>query len=98
MALYLMALAGIGLAVGGLLRPSRAAPAVAAVVFTSFLVDLVARPLKLPDAVQQLALTSHLGQPMVGIWDVPGIAAWVLLAVGGLAVGAWGLSRRDLRD
>jgi hypothetical protein len=35
---------------------------------------------------------------MVGIWDVPGIAAWVLLAVGGLAVGAWGLSRRDLRD
>jgi ABC-2 type transport system permease protein len=97
-ALYLMALAGIGLAVGGLLRPSRAAPAVAAVVFASFLVDLVARPLKLPDAVQQLALTSHLGQPMVGIWDIPGTAAWVLLAFGGLAVGAWGLSRRDLRD
>ena len=96
--LYLVALAGVGLAIGGLVRPSLAAPAVAAVVLASFLVDLVARPLKLPDLVQQLPLTSHLGQPMVGLFDVPGVIAWIVLAFGGLAVGAWGLSRRDLRD
>jgi ABC-2 type transport system permease protein len=96
--LYLMALCGVGLAVGGVLRPSLAAPAVAAVVLASFLIDLVARPLKLPDVVQQLSPTSHLGQPMVGIWDVPGLIAWVVLAIGGLVIGAWGLSRRDLRD
>ena len=97
-ALYLMGLGGIGLAVGGLVRPSLAAPAIGVVVLGSFLIDLVARPLKLPDVVQQITPTSHLGQPMVGIWDVPGIVAWVLLAVGGLVVCAWGLSRRDLRD
>ena len=98
LALYLMALAGIGMAVGGLVRPSLAAPAIAAVVLASFLIELVGRPLELPDVVQQLAPTSHIGQPMVGSWDVPGTVAWSVIAIGGLAVGAWGLSRRDLRD
>ena len=97
-ALYLMALGGVGLAVGGLFRPSLAAPAIGVVVLASFLIDLVARPLDLPDVIQQLPLTSHLGQPLVGIWDVPGTVAWIALAVGGLVLGAWGLSRRDLRD
>jgi ABC-2 type transport system permease protein len=96
--LYLMALAGIGIAVGGLVRPSLAAPAIAAVVLASFLIDLVGRPLDLPDVVQQLAPTSHIGQPMVGSWDIPGTLAWIVIAVGGLVVGAWGLSQRDLRD
>jgi hypothetical protein len=46
--------------------------------------------------VQQLALTAHLGEPMVGRWDVAGLAACLVLAVGGLVVGAWGMSRRDV--
>jgi ABC-2 type transport system permease protein len=96
--LYLAALAGIGIAVAGLVRPSLAAPAVAALTLASFAIDLFAIPLKLPDLVRQLALTSHLGQPMVGTYDAPGLVAWVVLAVGGLLVGGWGLSRRDLRD
>jgi hypothetical protein len=37
-----------------------------------------------------------MGEPMVGNWDVPGIVACVVLAVGGLVLGAWGMSRRDL--
>jgi ABC-2 type transport system permease protein len=96
--LYLAALAGIGIAVAGLVRPSLAAPVVAAVTLASFAIELFAIPLKLPDAIHQLAPTSHLGQPMVGMFDVPGLVAWVVIAVGGLIVGAWGLSRRDLRD
>ena len=56
----------IGLAVGGLVRTSIAGEIVAALVIVTFLVDLVAPALKLPDWVHQLALTAHLGQPMVG--------------------------------
>src|SRR5207244_3947536 len=83
--LYATALAGIGFAVGGF-RSSIAAEVVATVVIATYLIDLLAPALKLPDAVHQLALTSHLGQPMVGIWDLAGIVACIVLAVGGLAV------------
>jgi ABC-2 type transport system permease protein len=96
--LYLAALAGVGMAVAGLVRPSWGAPVVAALTLASFAIDLFAVPLDLPDTLRQLAPTSHLGQPMVGMFDVPGLVAWVVLAVGGLLVGARGLSRRDLRD
>ena len=37
-----------------------------------------------------------MGQPMAGVFDPVGIVAAVVLAVGGLLVGAWGLQRRDL--
>jgi hypothetical protein len=33
---------------------------------------------------------------MAGIFDPAGIVAAAVLALGGLAVGAWGLQRRDL--
>ena len=46
--------------------------------------------------VANLAITSHLGRPMMGEWAWPGIALCLVLAVGGLAVGAWGMSRRDV--
>jgi uncharacterized membrane protein YfcA len=49
-----------------------------------------------PDWIRQLALTSHLGQPMVGIWDWAGMAACAAIAVAGLLLGAWGISRRDV--
>jgi putative exporter of polyketide antibiotics len=88
--------AGVGFAVGGLVRTSIAAEAAALVVTATFLIDLVAPPLRLPDWVHQLALTAHLGQPMVGRWDVTGIAVCLVLAAGGLALGGWGIRRRDV--
>jgi ABC-2 type transport system permease protein len=96
LALYGAALAGIGVAVAGLIRASVAAPAVLVIAIGTFLVDLFAPALRLPDWVQQLALTAHLGEPMVGAWDGAGIVACLVLAIGGLAVGAWGMSRRDV--
>ena len=62
-----------------------------------FLITLFATALKLPDWVADLALPGHYGRPMVGDWDPVGIVASLVLAVGGLLVGAWGLSRRDVR-
>ncbi|MDP9271781.1 MAG: hypothetical protein M3P14_12580 [Chloroflexota bacterium] len=94
--LYAAALIGIGLGVGGLFRGSIAGEVVAVVVIATFLVDLVAPALKLPDWVHQLALTTHFGQPMVGQWDWVGILACIALAVGGLAISGWGMGRRDL--
>jgi hypothetical protein len=38
-----------------------------------------------------------MGQPMVGSWDVAGIAACLVAAVAGIGLGAWGVGRRDLR-
>ena len=81
---------------GGLLRTSLAGEVVAAIVILTFVVGLVAPALKLPDWVNQLALTAHLGQPMVGIWDWAGMVACVVLALGGLALAGWGMSRRDV--
>jgi putative exporter of polyketide antibiotics len=71
-------------------------PAVVAYSIGTFLLDLLAPALRLPDWIGQLALTTHLGEPMVGRWDLPGIVACVVLAAGGLAIGAWGMNRRDV--
>ena len=97
MALYGSALAGIGLAVGGVFRPAFGAAVVLAITILSFLDVILATALKLPDWVADLALGAHYGKPIVGDWDVPGVVASIALALGGLAVGAWGLARRDVR-
>jgi ABC-2 type transport system permease protein len=94
--LYGAALAGVGLAAGGLVRPSLAVPAMATLVTLTFLDDTFAPALNLPDWVHQLALTAHMGLPMVGSWDWSGIAACLVLAVAGLGLCAWGMSRRDI--
>ncbi len=94
--LYAAAIVGIGVAVGGIWRTSLAAEVAALVVVATYLIDLVAPPLKLPDWFHQLALTAHLGQPMVGNWDPVGIAACLVIAVGGVLLGAWGMTRRDV--
>jgi ABC-2 type transport system permease protein len=94
--LYAAALAGVGFAVGGLFWASIAAEAVAVVVTATFLLDLIVPALDVPDWVHQLALTAHMGQPMVGNWDVVGLGACLVLAAGGLVLGAWGFARRDL--
>ena len=94
--LYGAAMAGTGFAVGGLTRPSLAAPTVVAVTIGTFLVQILGPALRLPDWMSQLALSSHMGRPLVGAWDPAGLAACVALAVGGLVLGAWGLHRRDV--
>ena len=96
--LYAAAMAGIGIAVGGLVGPAFAAPTVAGVTIVTWLIDLVGGDLGLPDAIHQLALSSHMGQPMVGAWDPVGVVACLLLAAGGTALGTWGFARRDLRS
>jgi ABC-2 type transport system permease protein len=93
--LYAAALAGVGFAVGGR-RTSVAAEAVALLVVVMYLIDLIVPALKLPDWVHQLALTAHLGQPMVGVWDPAGVVACIVLASGGLLIGGWGMRRRDV--
>jgi ABC-2 type transport system permease protein len=90
------AFAGIGFAVGGLVRASLAAPVVGFLVIATFLLDTLGAALDLPDGILQLSLYKHVGQPMAGIFDPVGIAASVILVVGGLGLGAWGLQRRDL--
>jgi ABC-2 type transport system permease protein len=95
--LYAGALAGIGHAVGGLAGTRFAATAVVVFVVVTWFVQLLGPLLGLPQFVRDLALTSHFGQPMVGTWDGVGIAASLALAIGGVLIGAWGFSRRDLR-
>lgn len=97
LALHGTAAAGIGLAVGGLVRPSLAAPAVIVVVVGWLLIEILAPLLELPDWVGDLVLSSHYGEPMVGSWDPVGIVAALTIAVVGLALCAYGFSRRDLR-
>lgn len=90
------AFAGVGLAVGGLVRASLAAPVAAGLVIATFLLDTLGEALDLPDAVLDLSLYRHLGQPIAGVFEPVGIVAATVLVVGGLLVGAWGLRRRDL--
>jgi ABC-2 type transport system permease protein len=94
--LYAAGMAGVGVAIGGLVRTSIAAEVVALLVTLTFLVDLIAPAVKLPNWVHQLALTGHLGQPMIGVWDVGGIVTCLVLAAGGLVLGGLGMRRRDV--
>jgi ABC-2 type transport system permease protein len=96
LAAYGVAVSGIGVAAAGVSRAGLGVPAVLAMTVGTFLVDLFAPILRFPDWVAQLALTTHLGQPMVGAWDPAGLVACAALATGGLAVGAWGMRRRDV--
>jgi ABC-2 type transport system permease protein len=94
--LYAAALIGIGVAIGGVWRTSLAAEVVALFVVATYLVDLLAPPLGLPGWFHDLALTAHFGQPMMGQWDAAGVGACLVLAIGGIAIGAWGIRRRDI--
>jgi putative exporter of polyketide antibiotics len=96
LALYGCALAGVGIAIAGLIRSSLAVAVVAAAAIGTLLLDIIVPALNLPAWVHDLALTAHFGEPMVGNWDPVGIAAAVAIAMGGLVIGAWGFSRRDL--
>ena len=91
-------MAGIGLAVGGVIGSGAAGPAVALLTVITWFDGIIGPALGLPDIVGQLALTTHYGQPMLGVWDPVGIVASLVLAVGGVAIGAWGFQRRDLES
>jgi ABC-2 type transport system permease protein len=97
LAFYGWALIGIGVAVGGLAGTRFSAAVVALVVFLTWFLQLLGPLLNLPDWVQNLALTRHLGQTMVGVWDWGGVAAAIAIGVVGVVLGAWGFTRRDLR-
>ncbi|HEX5015754.1 MAG TPA: hypothetical protein VFV72_16540 [Candidatus Limnocylindrales bacterium] len=95
--LYAAALAGIGIAVGGVFGTSYAGPFVAIFTIVTWFVGIIGPALNLPEILHELALTSHYGFTMLGQWDVVGVVASLVLAVGGILVGAWGFQRRDLR-
>ena len=95
--LYAAALVGIGHAVGGVLGTRLAATFVVVFVIVTWFIQLLGPLLGLPEFIRQLALTSHFGQPMVGVWDPVGIVAGLVLAIGGVLIGSWRFSRRDLR-
>jgi ABC-2 type transport system permease protein len=94
--LFAGAAAGVGFAIGGVFRASIAAEFVALLVVATCLVDFIAPAVKLPDWFHQLALTAHLGQPMIGRWDPVGVVACLAIATGGLLIGGWGMRRRDI--
>ena len=96
LALYASAFAGIGLLVGGVIGTRYAAAVAGAAVILSFLLELIGNALKLPEWMVELSLNHHVGQPMIGSYDLVGIIACATLALGGLLVGALGWNRRDI--
>ena len=95
--LYAAAFVGVGFAVGGVFRAGWAGGAVAILTIVTWAVGVLGPALGLPDVLQTFVLSSHYGQPMVGQWDLAGVVASIVLAVGGVLLGAWGFARRDLR-
>ncbi len=94
--LFAIAVVGVGVAIGGLWRTSVAAEIAALLVIVTYLIDMLAPPLKLPEWSHKTSLLAHLGQPMIGQWDLIGIVLCVAIAVGGILLGAWGIRRRDV--
>jgi putative exporter of polyketide antibiotics len=90
------AFASVGLAAGGLFRLSLAAGVTAFLVIATLLIDTLGAALKLPEVILDLSLYKHLGQPIAGIFDPVGIAVAAVMVVGGVAVCAFGLTRRDI--
>jgi polyether ionophore transport system permease protein len=96
LATFAAAFAGVGVAIAGVWRSGWAAQAVALLTIATWFIDTIVPAFKLPDVVHQLALSAHYGLPMLGQWDLAGVAASLVIAVGGIAIGAWGFARRDL--
>ena len=94
--LYGMALAGIGLAVGGLIRPSLAGPVTIVLGLAFYLLDVIGSILNLPGPILDLALNRHLGRPILGSFDELGLVLCGALAIGGVVLCAVGMRRRDI--
>jgi ABC-2 type transport system permease protein len=94
--LFAWAVVGVGVAVGGVWRASLAADVAALYVVATYLLALLAPALGLPGWVSGLALTTHFGEPMTGSWDMTGVVAALVIGFGGIAIGMWGVRRRDI--
>jgi putative exporter of polyketide antibiotics len=94
--LFAAAVVGIGFAIGGVWKTSLAAELAAVFVVVTYLIQLIAPVFKAPDWITNLALTVHYGLPMAGQWDVWGVIGSLVIAVGGILIGAWGIRRRDV--
>jgi ABC-2 type transport system permease protein len=94
--LYAAALVGLGIAAGGLVRASIAAAVAGGLGLMNYLLDTIGTGLQLPEPILDLSLSSHLGQPMAGIYDPVGLVACAVIAVGGVLVSAFGYARRDI--
>ncbi|MEX2547022.1 MAG: ABC transporter permease subunit [Chloroflexota bacterium] len=94
--LYAAALAGFGILVFGLGFSQFAGGAVGGATLAFYLIDLLGGILQLPEFITDISLTRHLGEPMAGTYDWPGMAVCLAVAVGGTLVGAWRFARRDL--
>ena len=94
--LYAAALVGVGVAALGLGAVELAAAVPAGLAIGFYVWDVLGSALRLPSELVGLSVTRHLGQPMAGMYDWPGILLLVTLAAGGLLVGGRGLQRRDL--
>ena len=93
---YSITVAAIGIGAGRLVRPG-AGPLLAGIfVAVTFLDELIAPGLSLPGWVHGLALTSHLGMPMIGQWSWGGIAACAAITVAAAGCSAAGSARRDV--
>lgn len=90
------AFASVGLAAGGLFRLSWAAGVTAFLVIATLLIDTLGAALKLPQVILDLSLYKHLGQPIAGIFDPVGIVVAAAMVIGGVAICAFGLTRRDI--
>jgi ABC-2 type transport system permease protein len=94
--LYATALAGVGLPLAGpCARPSPERRSPCSPLPPSSSTSLRPRSI-LPGWVRGLALSAHMGRPMIGSWDGAGMATCLILTVAGIAVGAWGIRRRDV--
>ncbi|HEX5589816.1 MAG TPA: hypothetical protein VFX65_05965 [Candidatus Limnocylindrales bacterium] len=96
LALFGMAMSGIGLAVGGLVRPSLAAPVTLVLALGFYLLDLIGTILEWPEPILDIALQRHLGRPMVGTLDPGGMVLCAAIAIGGVVLCAVGMRRRDV--
>ena len=81
---------------GGLFRLSLSAGVTAFLVIATLLIDTLGAALKLPEVILDLSLYKHLGQPIAGIFDPVGIVVALIMVVGGVALCAFGLTRRDI--
>jgi ABC-2 type transport system permease protein len=95
--LYAAALAGVGLLVAGLGWPGRAGLVVTGLAIGMWLLEFIGSAVGLPGDVLNLALTRHLGRPMVGSYNEVGMLISAGIALGGLVLGALAFKRRDVR-
>jgi ABC-2 type transport system permease protein len=96
--LYAAALVGLGLAALGLGAGELAGAVPAALAIGFYAFDVLGSVLRIPPEIAGLSLSHHLGRPMIGVYDWPGMVLLAALAIGGPALGGWGLRRRDLSN